>query len=339
MSKILEMSQSSASTLDYDNSNLTDITTDQELFIDGTSSVITSNGREPISGMNLGTFIPPKINIDGVEYDHPNNIGGDDRGCFGFFEDWENIVWKTSGSWAISGAGMAVSNVGDWLKFDVTGSNTDWARAGILTGDSYRKAGSLFKKGTAAKTYFGFAGDGTVNNAIIDWSLQTVTAQAYTTHEEVWISPELLWIVTGYNAASISQATYIASELGTTYIKDFFYSLELPFIPPYGMDGHSKNDARAYNFDKWDHPISFKFKPAFDYDNNESFIISDYGINVSFELAYRSGTPDSQFRLALNANVYDIWHNGANWVRGAVGGGDGISFTNNVILQQDQCLY
>lgn len=324
-----------------------DITPDQELFMDGTSSVVTSDGRKPISGMNLGTYIPPKIEIDGKWYDNPSVKMFDDRGCFAFFESWENSAsWKNLDSYTL-GTGSTVTQEGDWVKFLSTSVNgyVYFLEEAPLV---FRRNAILIKKGNGDTFHIG-ASSVVGASAQYIWSTDTAIDGTLTSITRVVrLSDDLVYLE--YKQESTGTASFLVNGGANEYFwyKNVVAVNDLEFIPPFGQDGNPKEPLRAYNFDKWDHPISFKFKPQFDYDTSNSYqplICSFVGDNTNdtneFFIYYR-GEADA---FAFAINVDDVWntylfgHNGTNWDVGQQGSAlNPFTGSTNDILKQEHTL-
>jgi len=317
-------------------SSNTAITTDQELIIGPDESVVSSDGREPIEGMNLGTYIPPMVSIDGKRYPNPSCINIDDidyddeatwsaaEGSYGFFEDWENVAWKETSDW--TGTGTAL-NEGDWIDFTAA-IDSDYIRnseAGGATATKIisvlvkRVTGSLFKIGYSTSV----GNDGTYT-----WDTGIGTDGLHTEFLNiVKISGSLVFLTVKVTSTSIYTLFHLSTAGDQIKFKYLQVINDISFTPPFGMDGNSKNPARAYPFDKWDQPISFKFKPQFDWDVTvDRYIISDYVATIYSVIMYYY---QARFVLELNGSTYYFGYDGTNWDGGTTTSGDATQFSSS----------
>lgn len=306
-----------------------DIASDQELFIDGTSSTVTSDGRKPINGMDQGDYLPPKIEIDGKWYDNPSVKMFADRGCFGFFEDWKNQPWREASDWAVSNA--TISDVGDKLFITTTGVN-GYVR--IVAADSaIRHDRIIVDKGIGDEVYLGNSVTPS-ENCKYTWSTGLfIDGANCTVIDSILLTPTKVMLMFKTTSTTVPIAVLLPNSGDTCTISEV-QACGDGFLPPYGQDGNSGNPARAYNFDKWDYPISFKFKPQFNFNTGAAgYLISEMtsaGVQ-EFGMLYDPG--NDKFQFEIGALQYYVGHDGVNWDGGTTTIGDATAFVDNTILQ------
>ena len=312
----------------------------QELFLDGTDSLITSSGRKPIENMNGGTYIPPLVNIDGKMYPNPSWCDIDpvtglavakERGTYGFFEPWENITWDDVSDWAPSN-GMSVDKINDWLIVSSIDVEYGYIRVGTVPTEIVLNT-VLLKRGTSSIVFLGTSNN-ILENAIFRWDGNHEDGEKTKIERVVFLSTDLALITFRGTALQVRFTIRLYQPDDTVYFKDI-QSTQKNFIPPFGQDGNSQVPSLAYPFDKWDHPISFTFKPQFDY-NTSSWcdIITNHDKNGDRDTYIAYNPVSNRIRLLGNCSdgvedAIEIYHNGTIWVNGSDGGG----FTSNENLQ------